>query len=193
MRVLEISRILNPTYTGLFSFIFSCVQWTATKFSLNILPFIKVGFDTYLVNFSSSVINLTLILFRTFSMVFPKTLLFMSLKKSFSNSFLACFLFSVLKSMYFFIQGFWLNSNTLCIFVIINPASTACLRFLSCITYFSLSLRFGISLVNLPHLMLCFAAILLEYSDNISGVTTPCSGQYGYSLCKTCNSLGYFK
>src|SRR6266536_5677730 len=112
-------------------------------------------------------------------MVFPKTLLFISLKKSFSKSFLACFLFSVLKSMYFFIQGFWLNSNTLCILVIIKPASTACLRFLSCITYLSLLYTLGVSLVNPPHFMLCFVVILLAYSDNISGVTLPCSGRGG--------------
>ena len=44
-------------------------------------------------------------LFRKFSMVFPKTELFISLKKSFSNEFLACFRFSVLKSIYCLSQG----------------------------------------------------------------------------------------
>src|SRR5207245_8172051 len=75
-----------------------------------------------------------------------------------------------------------------------NLSSTSCFRFLSCITYFSLLYRVGISLVNLlSHLTLFLSPTTLQYSDNISDFTAICSGQYGYSLCRSCNSFGYSK
>ena len=52
---------------------------------------------------------------RRFSMVFPRTELFISLKKSFSNEFLACFCFSVLKSIYCWIAQI-LSLNGLSLF-----------------------------------------------------------------------------
>ena len=57
--------------------------------------------------------NLTFILFLRFSIVFPITALFISLKKSFSKLLTVLFLLSVLKSMYFltnqivYILGFY--------------------------------------------------------------------------------------
>ena len=65
----------------------------------------KVGFDVNLTSFFSSVTNLTSTLYLRFSIVFPNTLLFISLKKSFSKLFLALVLLRVLKSMYCFSHG----------------------------------------------------------------------------------------
>src|SRR5207245_9074407 len=60
--------------------------------------------------------------------------------------------------------------------------------------YFSLLYKVGISLVNLlSHLTSFFSPTTLQYSDNISDFTAICSGQYGYSLCRLCNSFGYSK
>src|SRR5207245_11401158 len=60
--------------------------------------------------------------------------------------------------------------------------------------YFSLLYKVGISLVNLlSHLTLFLSPTTLQYSDNISDFTAICSGQYGYSLCRSCNSFGYSK
>ena len=97
-----------PTYAGLFRVNVSFTLCTAIKFSLNILEltqFWKVGFAVSLSSFFSLVTSLTSTRLRKFSIVLPKTLLFISLKKSFSNEFLACFRFSVLKSIYCLSQG----------------------------------------------------------------------------------------
>ena len=94
-----------PTYAGLFRVSVSLILCTAIKFSLDILLLTKVGFEVSLSSFFSLVTSLTSTRLRKFSIVLPKTLLFISLKKSFSNEFLACFLFSVLKSMYCLSQG----------------------------------------------------------------------------------------
>ena len=84
--VLLRSRIHIPTYAGLFRVNVSLTLCTAIRFSLNILLLTKVGFEV------TSLMSTRL---RKFSIVFPKTLLFISLKKSFLNEFLACFRFSV--------------------------------------------------------------------------------------------------
>ena len=57
--------------------------------------------------------NLALIIFLKFSIVLPKTLLFINFKKSFLELLAAFFLLSVLKSMYFFNQSDCLNSKIL--------------------------------------------------------------------------------
>ena len=67
--------------------------------------------------YDNLVVNLNEVFFLTFSIVFPKTELFISLKKSFSQSFLAL----VLKSMYDFSNDSSLNPITLCIFCSSNP------------------------------------------------------------------------
>ena len=94
-----------PTYAGLFRVRVSLILCTAIRFSLNILEITYVGFDVSLSSFFSLVTSLTSTLFLRFSIVLPKTELFMSLKKSFTKVFLACFLFSVLKSIYCLSQG----------------------------------------------------------------------------------------
>ena len=74
-------------------------------------------------SFFSSVTGLTSTRLRKLSIVRPKMLLFISLKKSFANGFLACFHFSVLKSMYCLSQGDWLNSSTRGTVFIFKPRS----------------------------------------------------------------------
>ena len=73
----------------------------------------NVGFELYFDNFFPSVMSFTSTLFLISSVVLPKTLLFISLKKSFSNEFLVVVRFCVLKSMYCFNQGDCLNCNAL--------------------------------------------------------------------------------
>lgn len=64
--------------------------------------------------------NLTTLCLRTFSIVFPKTALFLSINKFFSNSFLADTRKCVFKSMYAFSQADCLNSKIRCTFSILN-------------------------------------------------------------------------
>ena len=101
-----------PTYAGLFKVNVSLTLCTAIRSSLNILELTYVGFEVSLSSFFSLVTSLTSTLLRKFSIVFPKTILFISLKKSFSNEFLACFHFSVLKSIYCLSQGDLSNFST---------------------------------------------------------------------------------
>ena len=63
------------------------------KTLLNILLLMKAGFEVSLSSFFSLVTSLTSTCLPKFFIVFPKTPLFISLKKSFSNEFLACFSF----------------------------------------------------------------------------------------------------
>src|SRR5436190_24239651 len=82
----------------------------ATKFSLNIFRLLKDGSDVSFLYFLGSVMGWTIetrCLFRRFSIVLPKILLFMSLKKSFSKSFFALARRAV---FYFYI---WLHSGRL--------------------------------------------------------------------------------
>ena len=118
------SQLRNDKYIiicCLFRVSISLILCTAIRFLLNILELRYVGFDVSLSSFFSLVTSLTSTLFLRFSIVLPKTLLFISFKKSFSNEFLACFLFLVLKSMYYFSQGDWSNFSTLWIFLILRP------------------------------------------------------------------------
>ena len=92
-----------PACLGLINVSFTLC--TAIRFSLNILLLAKVDFEVSLSSFFSLVTSLTSTHFHKFSIGFPKTLLFISLKKSFSNEVLACFRFSVLKSIYCLSQG----------------------------------------------------------------------------------------
>jgi len=104
------SRIDIPI-TGLLktsSVFFMC---TAIRSSLNIVIRSKLGFES---NFSmdfSLVLSLTSTRFRIFSIVFPNTELFISLKKSFSKSFVAFVRSSVFTSMYGFNQASSLNET----------------------------------------------------------------------------------
>ena len=76
-----------PIYAGLFRVSVSLILCTAIRFSLNILELTYVGFDVSLSSFFSLITSLTSTLFLRFSIVLPKTELFMSLKKSFSKVF----------------------------------------------------------------------------------------------------------
>ena len=76
-----------PTYAGLFRVNVSLILCTAIRFLLNILELTYVGFDVSLSSFFSLVTSLTSTLLCKFSIVFPKTLLFISLKESFPNEF----------------------------------------------------------------------------------------------------------
>ena len=78
------------------------------------------GSETNLL-FYSFVTNWIYLWFLTFSIVLSKTESFISLKKSFSNSFFASFLNLVLILMYCFNHAFWLNWITLCTLFSINP------------------------------------------------------------------------
>src|SRR5437868_14721299 len=69
---------------------------------------LKDGSDVSFLYFLGSVMGWTIetrCLFRRFSIALPKTLLFMSLKKSFSKSFFALARRAVFISIYGFIQG----------------------------------------------------------------------------------------
>ena len=61
----------------------------------------KFGFDASFLVIFLSLTNLTSTLFEIFSIVFPKTELFISLKKSFSKSFFAFALDFVLRLIHF--------------------------------------------------------------------------------------------
>ena len=74
-----------------------------------------------------------------YSYVFPKTELFISFKKSFSNSFFASFLYLVFISMYVFNHAFWLNWITLRTFFSFKPWFSACFKALIWKADFSLS------------------------------------------------------
>ena len=70
-------------------------------------------------------------------MVFPRTALFLNLKKSLSKSFYVFFLKFVIISIYVFNQAFGLNLIILCIFLNTNPWFNACFKFLLFKTYSS--------------------------------------------------------
>ena len=71
----------------------SLILCTATRFSLKILLLMYVGLEDIFNSLFLSVTNLTSTRFLRFSIVFPKTELFINLKKSFSKAFLALVLF----------------------------------------------------------------------------------------------------
>src|SRR5206468_2904475 len=102
------SRTHIPIYVGRLRLISVLRRWIATKFSLNIFRLLKDRSDVSFLYFLGSVMGWTIetrCLFRRFFIVLPKTLLFMSLKKSFLKSFLALNRRAVFISMYGFIQG----------------------------------------------------------------------------------------
>ena len=111
--------------------------------------------------------------FRTFSIVLPKTLLFMSLKKSFSNSFCALEWRFVFNSIYGFNHAFSSKEIPRWIFVSFKPRSKYCFKFLWWRTYFFFSFRLGIS----------FSTLLISIR----------SGARWYSLCKSLSFFEYSK
>src|SRR6059058_4301349 len=106
------SRTHIPIYVSRLRLTSVLRRWMATKFSLNIFRLLKDGSDVSFLYFLGSVIGWTIetrCLFRRFSIVLPKILLFMSLKKSFSKSFFALARRAVFISIYGFIQGNYSN------------------------------------------------------------------------------------
>src|SRR5205823_750395 len=102
------SRTHIPIYVGQLRLTSVLRRWMATKFSLNIFRLLKDESDVSFLYFLGSVIGWTIemrYLFRRFSIVLSKTLLFMSLKKSFLKSFFTLTRRAVFISIYGFIQG----------------------------------------------------------------------------------------
>ena len=120
---------------------------------------------------SSVVTNLVSLYFLIFSIVFPKTELFISLNKSFLNSVFASFLNLVFISIYSFNYASWLNWITLCTLFSINPWFSACFKALMWMTYFSLSSILQTSFSTFSNFFL--------------------SGKNGNSLWRPNNFLGY--
>ena len=111
-------------------------------------------------------------MFSHILIVFSKTVLFISLKKSFSKLFFA-FCFSIAFTWkYGFSQGFWLNSITLWTFFKITLSFNACFKFLMCIKHSILSCKLAKS-----------------YSAFITFILP---GNFGKSLRSSCNILGYW-
>ena len=69
------------------------------RLSLNFMLYLKLCFISSLRHFFSFANSLMSFWLQMFSIILPKTLLLMSLRKSFSNSLLACFLSLVLRSL----------------------------------------------------------------------------------------------
>lgn len=96
------SNIEAPQYTGLFNVTDNFEKLANDKLLLIcVIPFSYMFYKALLYYFLL-VIALIFALPRTFSIVFPKTLLFINLKKSFSNAFLAYLRRLVFFSMYGF-------------------------------------------------------------------------------------------
>src|ERR1044071_893350 len=96
-----------PIYVGRLRLTSVLRRWMATKFSLNIFRLLKDGSDVSFLYFLGLVMGWTIethCLFQRFSIVLPKTLLFISLKKSFSKSFFALARRAVFISIYGLIQ-----------------------------------------------------------------------------------------
>ena len=83
-----------------------------------------------------------------FSMVFPKTELFISLKKSFSKLFFAFILNCVFFSIYGFMKGPSRNKSTLQTFFNLIPRERYCFRFSPCKTIRFLSLKCCVNFGN---------------------------------------------
>src|ERR1044071_6532878 len=109
------SRTHIPIYVGRLRLTSILHRWIATKFSLNIFRLLKNESDVSFLYFLRSVMSWTIdtrYLFQRFSIVLLKTLLFMSLKKSFSKSFFALARRAVFISIYDFIQRDYSNLIT---------------------------------------------------------------------------------
>src|ERR1700742_917964 len=108
MQSFERSSIHMPTYVGRLSITSTLRRWMATRFSLKIFRPLNDGSEVsflYFVGWVKGWTTDTRTRFLRFSIVLPKTALFMSLKKSFSKSFAAFALISVLYLIYGAIQG----------------------------------------------------------------------------------------
>lgn len=119
------------------------------RLSLNFMLYLKLCFISSLRHFFSFANSLVSLWLQMFSIILPKTLLLMSLRKSFSNSLLACFPSLVLRSLQAWSHARCLNLITYCTLSSISPCFNAWLKARMCTTYFSLLLRFDTSLSNL--------------------------------------------
>ena len=112
-------------------------------------------------------------MFSHIFIVFPKTALFISLKKSLSKLFFAFCLCLVFISIYGFSQAFWLDSIALWTFFKINLWFNACFKFLMWITNSVLLWK-----------------LVTSYSKCLTFVP---SGKNGKSLWISSNFLGCWK
>ena len=133
---------------------------TATRFSSNTVQWSKFGFAAHFFSGFWLLTNRIFTRLRIFSIVLPKTLLFMSLKKSFSNSFCALGRRFVFNSMYGFNHAFSSKEIPRWIFVSFKPRSKYCFKFLWWRTYLFFSFKFGIS----------FSTLLISIRSEASGI-----------------------
>ena len=117
------SKILTPTYVGLFNFITGLIFSTPTKYVFNICLCFKVGaFSSCWISSGVSTTSKS-VCPRTSSIVLPYTALFMSLNKSLSKSCVASCRFVVFKSVHYCSHSLWSNLIHRWMFVRINPFS----------------------------------------------------------------------
>ena len=95
--------------------------------------------------------------FLTLSVVFPKTELFINLKKFFSKPFLAIFLGSVFILIYGSSQAFWLNLITLWTFFKTNPWFNVLVKMITWTSYSFLSCKLAFLLFQVPFFLLKMA------------------------------------
>ena len=110
--------------------------------------------------------------FLTFSIVFPKTALFINLKKSFSKPLFAFYLSLVLISINSFSQPFWLNLINLWTFFKNNPWFNGYCKFLRWIAY-----------IDFLYKVVTSFSIFSSF---------PLSGKNGKSLWISCNFSEYW-
>ena len=121
---LDSSNTVNPKYMGRFNVRVCTLHCTTVKQSVIGISRQKLGCATRLRKVLASVTKSTCTRFLKFSQVFPKTLLFISVKKSFKKP---------------------LSESDRCTSVITNPSWIYNFKFLLCTTYLTLSLRLGVS------------------------------------------------
>lgn len=125
--------INRPTYTDLLIFTFVLFYSIASSFLK--ISLLCDSLPTSWNLFLSVVTSLMFLYFLTLPIVFPKTKLFISLKKSFSESFLDFVLSLVFISTYGFSYASRLNSSTFCNFSSITQWFNDFFRVSVCITH----------------------------------------------------------
>ena len=163
--------MLIPKYIGLLNTCLVFFMLIATRSSENMEMAWKFGLAISLSTSSLSLTSLTSTRFLMFSMLFPNTELFISLKKSFSKSFFALVLRLVFMLMYSASQLDSWNVMALWILVNFNPKDKYSFRVSWWTTYFVLLFKLGTSFSTLPSVSL--------------------SGARGHSLCRSWSTVGH--
>ena len=149
---------------------------TATRFSSNTVQWSKFGFTAHFFKDFWLLTNRIFTRLRIFSIVLPTTLLFMSLKKTFSNSFCALEWRFVFNSMHGFNHAFLSKEIPRWIFVTFKSRSKYCFKFLWWRTYFFFSFKFvlnhpfGVSIQHESpfHIVHCAVQILTCGGESFS-------------------------